>query len=67
MGRDRGLEIYVWWNWLRKHSSDVWNMVTTCLMWFIWREHNNCTSEDIVKSVDLLKPIIVGTLFIFIF
>ena len=29
----------------------------------IWREHNNRTFEDIVRSIDLLKPILVGTLF----
>ena len=34
-----------------------------CLAWLIWWEHNNHTFEDIVRSVDLLKPILVGTLF----
>ena len=29
----------------------------------IWRERNNRTFEDIVRSIDLLKPILVGTLF----
>ena len=38
-------------------------MVPACLMWLIWRERNNHTFEDIVRSIDLLKPILVGTLF----
>ena len=24
-----------WWNWLGRHTSDVWNMVSACLMWLI--------------------------------
>ena len=55
--------LFGWWNWPGKHSSNFWNMVPACLMWLIWREHNNCTFEDIVTSIDLLKPIIAGTLF----
>ena len=59
--------LFGWWNWLRKHSSNIWNMVLACLMWLIWRERNNRTFEDIVRSVDLLKSTLVETLFIFIF
>ena len=55
--------LFGWWNWSGKHSSNIWNMVPTCLMWLIWWERNNRTFEDIVRSIDLLKPIIVGTLF----
>ena len=40
-----------------------WNMVLACLMWLIWWKRNNRTFEDIVRSIDLLKPILVGTLF----
>ena len=52
-----------WWNWPGKDSSNIWNMVLACLMRLIWRERNNRTFEDIVRSIDLLKPILVGTLF----
>ena len=38
-------------------------MVLACLMWLIWWEHNNRTFEDIVRSTDLLKPILGWTLF----
>ena len=54
--------IFGWRNWLGKHSSNIWNMVLACLMWLIWQECNNHTF-DIVRSTDLLKPILVGTLF----
>ena len=59
--------LFGWWNWLGKHSSNIWNVVPACLMWLIWRERNNRTFEDIVRSVDLLKSTLVETLFIFIF
>ena len=38
-------------------------MVPACLKWLIWRESNNRTIENIVRLVDLLKPILVGTVF----
>ena len=40
-----------------------WNMVLACLMWLTWWERNNCTFEDIARLIDLLKLILVGTLF----
>ena len=52
-----------WENYLGIHSSSVWNMVSACLMWLIWREWNTCTFEDVEKSIDLLKSLLVGTLF----
>ena len=52
-----------WWNWPGKDSSNIWNMVVACLKWLIWRESNNRTIENIVRLVDLLNPILVGTLF----
>ena len=55
--------LFGWWNWPGKHSSNIWNMVPAGLMWLIWLERNNHTFEDIVRSIDLLKPILVGTLF----
>ena len=55
--------LFGWWNWLGKHSSNIWNMVLACLMCLIWRERNNRTFEDIVRTAKLLKLILVGTLF----
>lgn len=52
-----------WENYLGIHPSSIWNMVPACLMWLIWRERNTLTFEDVEKSVDLLKSLLVGTLF----
>ena len=38
-------------------------MVLACLMWLIWRERNTRTFEDVEKSADFLKFLLVGTLF----
>ena len=43
-----------WWNWLGKHSSSIWNLVSLCLMWCIWRERNRRTFEDLDRSEDQL-------------
>ena len=29
-----------WSNWLGKFASDIWNMVSGCLMWVVWLERN---------------------------
>ena len=39
--------LFGWRNWFGKHSSDVWNLVPSCLMWIIWWERNRQTFEDI--------------------
>ena len=38
-------------------------MVPAYLMWLIWREQNTHMFEDVEKSVDFLKSLLVGTLF----
>ena len=58
--------LFGWWNWPGKHSSNIWNMVPACLMWLIWQECNNRAFEDIARSIDLLKPILV-VFFLFLF
>ena len=55
--------LFAWENYLGIHFSLVWYMVSACLMWLIWREQNTRTFEDVEKSVDLLKSLLVGTLF----
>ena len=44
--------LFGWWNWLGKHSSHIWNLVSLCLMWYIWRERNWRTFEDLDRSND---------------
>ena len=41
-----------WRNWLGKHSSDIWNLVHSCLIWTVWCERDSCTFEDKWSSVD---------------
>ena len=30
--------VYCWSFWLKKFSSDIWNIVLGCLMWIVWTE-----------------------------
>ena len=52
-----------WWNWLGKHSSNIWNIVPLCLMWCIWKECNRQTFEDLDRSEDQLLALFAGSLF----
>ena len=47
---------------MEEYSSTIWNMVPACLMWQIWRQRNTRTFEDVERSVDLLKSLLIGTL-----
>lgn len=38
-------------------------MISACLMWLIWQEHNKRIFEDIESPLDLVKSLLVGTLF----
>ena len=55
--------LFSWWNWLGKHSSYIWNLVSLCLMWCIWKERNQQTFEDLDRSKDHLLAIFFGSLF----
>jgi hypothetical protein len=52
-----------WRNWFGKHSSAVWNLVPSCVMWSLWRERNNRTFEDIEHSVGQLIEFCMSSLF----
>ena len=32
--------LFDWWNWLGKHSSNIWNLFLLCLLWCLWKEWN---------------------------
>ena len=51
------------WNWLRKLSSNIWNLVPLCLMWCIWKDRNRQTFEDLDRSEDQLLALFAGSLF----
>ena len=55
--------LFSWWNWLRKHSSYIWNLVPLCLKWCIRKECNRQTFEDLNRSEDQLLAIFSGSLF----
>lgn len=55
--------LFGWQNWFGKHLSEVWNMVPFCLMWTIWREHNNLTFEDVENPVNRIIEVFIGSLF----
>ncbi len=52
-----------WRNWFGKHYSEVWNLVPSCVMWFLWRERNKRTFEDVELSVDKLIESCMYSLF----
>ena len=52
-----------WWNWLGKHSSDIWNLVLLWLKWCTWRERNRWMLEDVDSSDDQLLASFSGSLF----
>ncbi|KAK9988965.1 hypothetical protein SO802_029204 [Lithocarpus litseifolius] len=55
--------LFGWWNWLGKHSSQVWNLVPSCILWCIWTERNRRTFEDLDSSGDQLLANFCGTFF----
>jgi len=40
-----------WQQWLGKHNSDIWNLVSGYLMWIIWTKHNWRSFKDTEKSL----------------
>ena len=55
--------LFGWWNWLGKHSSQIWNLVPLCILWCIWREWNQRTFEDLNSSDDQMLASFSRTLF----
>ena len=55
--------LFGWWNWLGKHSSQIWNLVPFCIFWCIWKERNRRTFEDLDSSGDQMLASFSGTLF----
>ena len=55
--------LFAWRNWLGNYSSNVWNIVLACLMWWVWKECNAWTFEDIERPIYLLKNLLARTLF----
>ena len=54
----------MWRNWFGRHRSTIWNMVPACLVWLVWQECNTRTFEDNERTLDHLKSLLFGTLFL---
>ena len=55
--------LFGWWNWLGKHSSQIWNLIPLYILWCIWKEQNGKTFEDLDSSDDPMLASFSGTLF----
>ena len=47
---------------LGKFSSDIWNMVPSCLMWVVWLERNRRSFEALERTLDQLQALSQNTL-----
>jgi hypothetical protein len=45
----------------------VWRIVPHCVMWWLWRERNDCLFEDCERSVAALKLLFIQTLYEWVF
>ena len=52
-----------WHQWLGKHNSNIWNLISGCLMWIVWLERNHRSFEDNEKTLDELKVLCQHSLF----
>ena len=55
--------LFGWWNWLRKHSSQIWNLVPLDILWCVWKEQNQRTFENLDSTGDQLPASFSETLF----
>jgi hypothetical protein len=55
--------LFGWFNGFGKHSSDIWNLVPSCLMWSLWQERNLRIFEDKEQSLIHLQESFVGLLY----
>ena len=55
--------VFCWSYWLGKFTSDIWNMVPSCLMWVVWMERNRCSFEAKEKSFVELQALCQSTIF----
>lgn len=49
-------------NWFGKQSLKIWNLVPSCLLWTLWKDHNSCNSKDKESSMAQLESLIIRTM-----
>ena len=54
--------VFCWHHWYGKHNSDIWNLVSGCLVLIIWTECNGHSFDDIEKSLAQLLDLCQWTL-----
>jgi hypothetical protein len=55
--------LFSWWNGLGRNSLDIWNIIPICLMWTIWKEHNQRTFQNVSQSDNKILEGFTLTLF----
>ena len=49
--------LFCWSHWLGNHNSDIWNLISGCLMWIVQTEQNGHSFEDTEKTLVELKDL----------
>ena len=52
-----------WRNWLGKNHSQIWNLVSSCIFWTLWREQNNRTFKNAEHTESQLYELFANTLY----
>ena len=52
--------LFCWSHWLGNRNSDIWNLISGCLMWIVQTEQNGCSFEDTEKTLVKLKDLCWG-------
>ena len=47
--------LFCWRQWLRNHTSNIWNLIPSCLMWIVWLEWNRRSFEDTREDIGRVK------------
>ena len=55
--------LFCWSHWHGNHSSNIWNLILSCLMWTVWTKRNCCSFEDTEKTLVELKDLCHHSLF----
>jgi hypothetical protein len=59
----RVVDLYACWPTIGSmRSSTLWNMVTTCLLWYLWKEMNDRYFEDHERTLEEIKSFFFKTL-----